>query len=377
MPRPLRHRFVPRPPFLGGTLQTLRGVAWPIRPALPRRGHRLWIPLPDGDQLAASLHLPVAAAADRGRQGRPLAVLVHGLVGTEDDPYLRTAARALIERGFPVLRLNLRGNAVSRPRSTSHYHIGRAEDLRDVLRALPPALTGAGVAVAGWSLGGGVVLNLLGRQAEEEGMPRLVAGAAISAPPDPAAAHEAIDAHRLFGPMLLARYRREVLAVTQASDLDEALRGAAAKARSLREFEATVSAPRFGYPSYATYVELTRPDRVLPAIRVPTLMLNAADDPIVPAASLEAVDWSECPAIAPVLTGGGGHCGFEDARLVRDSMQTRALVAFFEGAAAMAVAEAAAQVAARAGAMASAAAHQGEGSEPSSTAQAAARAAPA
>ncbi|MBW8268539.1 alpha/beta fold hydrolase [Caldovatus aquaticus] len=372
MPRPLRHRFVPRPPFLGGTLQTLRGVAWPIRPALPRPGHRLRIPLPDGDQLAASLHLPAAEGAPERR--RPLALLVHGLVGTENDPCLRAAARALIERGFPVLRLNLRGNALSGPRSTSHYHIGRAEDLRDVLRALPPALTEAGVAVAGWSLGGGLVLNLLGRHAEEEGMPRLLAGAAISAPLDPAAAHAAMEAHRLFGPLLLALYRREVLAVARARDLDAGLRVAAAAARSVREFEAMVSAPRFGFPSYATYVELTRPGRALPAIRVPTLLLQAADDPIVPAASLEAVDWADCPAVQPVLAAGGGHCGFEDVRLGRDPMQTRALVAFFEGAA---EAAAAGQAGASAGAMAAATAHQGAGSEPSSTAQAAARAAPA
>jgi predicted alpha/beta-fold hydrolase len=370
MPEPVRHRFLPAPPFVGGFLQTLRGVGWPIRPALPRQGHRLWIPLSDGDRLAACLHLPHAARQDRRR---PLALLVHGMTGTEDDPYLRAAARALLERGFPVLRLNLRGNAISRPHSTSHYHIGRAEDLRDVLRALPPALAGAGVVVAGWSLGGAMVLNLLARHADEEGMPRLVAGVAISAPLDPAAAHAAIDAHPLLGPLLLALYRREVLAVTQARDLDEALRSAAAEARSLREFEAKVSAPRFGYPSYATFVELIRPDRVLPAIRVPTLLLQAADDPVVPAASLEAVDWSRCPAVVPVLTAGGGHCGFDDLRLVRDPMQTRVLLAFFEGAAE----EAARAAQARAGAMASAAAHQRAGSEPSSTAQAAASAAPA
>ncbi len=270
MAAPLRHRFLPRPPFLGATLQTLRGVAWPLRPPLPGTGHRLWIPLAaDGDELAADLRWPVLRGAALP-PARPLAVLAHGLVGTEDDPYLRAAARALLEHGFPVLRLNLRGNALSRPRSSSHYHLGRAEDLRDVLRALPPALTRDGVVLAGWSLGGGLVLNLLGRHAGEAGMPRLLAAAAVSAPLDPAAVHAAIDAHPLFGPMLLGLYRREVLAVEGARDLTERLRLAARHARSLREFEATVSAPRFHFPSYATFVELTRPDRALPAIRTPT-----------------------------------------------------------------------------------------------------------
>jgi predicted alpha/beta-fold hydrolase len=362
MTAPFRYRFLPRPPFFGGVMQTLRGVGWPIGPMLPTRGHRLWIPLGDGDQLAAVLHWPK-------RTRRPLALLVHGLVGTGNDPYLRAAARALLERGFPVLRLNLRGNALSRARSSSHYHVGRAEDLRDVLQALPPALTGGGVMVAGWSLGGAMVLNLLARQAAEAGMPRLVAGAAVCAPLDPAVAHAAIDAHPLFGPVLLALYRREVLAVEGAADLTDRLRAAAAEARSIREFEETVSTPRFGYPSYATFVEINRPDRALPAIRTPTLLLLAEDDPIVPPAVLDGVDWSECPAVGAVLSAGGGHCGFEDARFVRDTMQTRALVAFFEGAADLAQASA--------GAIASAAAHQRAGSVPSSMAQAAASAAPA
>ena len=79
MNAPFRHRFLARPPFFGGVMQTLRGVGWPLRPMLPTRGHQLWIPLGDGDQLAAVLHWPK-------RTRRPLALLVHGLVGTAAQP---------------------------------------------------------------------------------------------------------------------------------------------------------------------------------------------------------------------------------------------------------------------------------------------------
>ncbi|MCW2724430.1 MAG: hypothetical protein JWN35_1351, partial [Frankiales bacterium] len=72
-----------------------------------------------------------------------LAVLVHGLTGSEEDPYLRDAAAGLLRRGFPVLRLNLRGSGPSLPRSTSHYHLGRAGDLQS---AAAPGLVG-GVAL--------------------------------------------------------------------------------------------------------------------------------------------------------------------------------------------------------------------------------------
>ena len=57
----------------------------------------------------------------------------------------------------------------------------------------------------------------------------------------------------------------------------------------------------------------------------------AGDDPLVPASSLDGIDWSECPAVAPMLVRGAGHCGFYDRR--RESLSVRAIARFFEGAA--------------------------------------------
>ncbi|MBL6077608.1 alpha/beta fold hydrolase [Belnapia sp. T18] len=311
--------FRPRPPWLGGTLQTLRALRWPWPARLPP-GHRLWLPMADGDALAAMLHLPTADA------GRPLAVLVHGLTGTEDDPYLREAAAGLLRRGFPVLRLNLRGSARSLARSTSHYHLGRSADLAEALALLPEALAGQGVVLAGWSLGGALVLNLLARGGE--GMPAILGAAAIGPPLEPEVAYAAIDANPVLGRALLALYRREVLAVP-AADLPDALRRAARQAGSLTEFEAEVTAPRFGYPSFAVFCEVNRPAAALPRLRVPTLLLMAEDDPLVPVSVMDGIDWAICPAVLPLRVAGGGHCGFYDRDA--ESLSVRAIGAFFEG----------------------------------------------
>ncbi|MBK1660956.1 alpha/beta fold hydrolase [Paracraurococcus ruber] len=319
--------FLPRPPWLTSRLQTLRALRWPIAARLPP-AHRLWLPLPDGDALAAALHFPETP------RPLPLAVLVHGLTGSEDDPYLREAARGLLRRGFRVLRLNLRGSGPSLPRSTSHYHLGRSEDLAAALAALPEPLVRDGVALAGWSLGGALVLLLLARAAETPGLPRLVAGAAVGPPLQPELAHAAIDADPLFGRALLALYRREVLAVP-ARDLPPGLSAAAREATSLQEFEARVTAPRFGYPSYGVFCEVNRPAAALPRIRVPTLLMLAADDPLVPVGSMDGIAWADCPAVLPLPIAGGGHCGFYD--LAREAMSVRALGAFFSGAAAPSV----------------------------------------
>lgn len=356
--RPRTIPFRPAPPWIGATLQTLRALRWPSFATRLPLGERLWLPLPDGDALAAMLHLPGGGGPLR----RPLALLVHGLTGSEDDPYLREAAAGLLGRGFPVLRLNLRGSALSRPRSTSHYHLGRAEDLADALRVVPEAPTGDGVVVAGWSLGGALVLHLLARHGGAPGLPRLLAGAAICPPLQPELAHAAIDAQPLLGRALLGLYRQEVLAV-RATDLPEPLREAALSARSVTEFEARVTAPRFGYPSYDVFAEVNRPAAALPRLAVPTLLLLAADDPFVPPASLDGVDWEACPAVLPLLAAGGGHCGFYDRRGGGESLAVRLLGAFLAGVADQARAAATSV---------SAAQSQGEGSSPSSTAQQAA-----
>lgn len=314
--------FAPRPPWLGATLQTLRALRWPIPNRLPP-GHRLWLPLADGDALAASLHLPPQQTR------HPLVVLVHGLTGSEDDPYLREAAVGLLRRGFPVLRLNLRGSAQSRPRSTSHYHLGRHQDLAEALEVLPEALTGQGIVLAGWSLGGALVLNLLGQGAAVRSP--VLAAAAICPPLQPELAHRAIDAQPLLGRALLALYRQEVLAVP-SRDLPEPLRQAARNASSLVEFEATVTALRFGYPSYAVYCEMNRAAAALPRLRVSSLLVMAEDDPIVPIDSLAGIDWAACPAVATLSVAGGGHCGFYDR--AAESLTVRAIGAFFEGVAA-------------------------------------------
>lgn len=321
--RPRSIPFRPRPPWYGGTLQTLRAIRMPFSATLPP-SERLWLPMPDGDALAAALHLPEAP----GVPERPLAMLVHGLTGGEDDPYLRDMAAGLLRRGFPVLRLNLRGNDVSRPRSTSHYHLGRSEDLADALRALPDPLTGRGVMVAGWSLGGALAILLQARHAEAPGMPRLLATAAICPPLQPELAFATVDANAVLGKGLLAYYRQEVLAVP-ARDLPEPLREAACRAPTLQDFEARVTTPRFGYPSYEVFTEVNRPAAALPKLRAPTLLLMAEDDPLVPPSSLDGIDWDACPAVLPLLVAGGGHCGFYDRHA--EGLAVRTIGAFFEG----------------------------------------------
>ena len=175
-------RFVPRAPWWGGDLQTIRNYLRKRRPPdlTPWPGLRLELPVLDGsgDRLSASLHQPAIEA------GRPLAVLIHGLTGSEDSVYLRASARHLLGLGYPVVRLNQRGAGPSRPLCRSRYHAGLSSDLGDALKALAnldPRLISRGVVLVGYSLGGNMLLKFL---AEYGASFPIVAAASVSAPID-------------------------------------------------------------------------------------------------------------------------------------------------------------------------------------------------
>ena len=90
-------------------------------------------------------------------------------------------ARLLLDRGGPVLRLNLRGAGPSRPLCGQHYYAGRSQDFRALLSLLPDELTRDGVMAVGYSLGGAMLLKYLG---EEGAASPLAAAATVSAPID-------------------------------------------------------------------------------------------------------------------------------------------------------------------------------------------------
>jgi predicted alpha/beta-fold hydrolase len=292
--------FRERAPWFGGDLQTLRNVLRPLQPDLSG-GARLLLPLPDGEKLAARLDRPIDWGA------RPLVVLVHGLAGCETSRNVVATARALVARGWPVLRLNLRGSEPSLPTAPGHYHAGRTEDLAGALRALPPELTRSGIVLVGHSLGGNLVLKFMGEGGH--GLP-VLAAVAVSAPLDLAATCARMMAPRNFAyhATMLDAMKREALAPGAA--LSGAERAAVAAARTVYEFDDCFIAPRFGYRDALDYYEHNSAEHFLAGIGQPTLILHALDDPWIPATCYTRIDWPRLPAIEPILTPRGGHLGF-------------------------------------------------------------------
>jgi uncharacterized protein len=297
--------FKPRFPWWGGDLQTLAGRFGRAVNLAPHASERLALKLPDGDTLLGMLDRPAVP-----KPGRPLAIVIHGLTGAEDSPYMRSIARRLLDGGHMVLRLNLRGAGPSRPLCGGHYYAGRSQDFRAVLAVLPAELTGQGLVAIGYSLGGAMLLKYLG---EEGARTPLVAAASVSAPIDLAAtSHNMLrPRNRLYHHYLLRQMKRE--ATGEGAALSEAERAAILGSRTIREYDDVFIAPHHGFADAEDYYERCKALAFMAAIRVPTLMLAALDDPWIPGALYSGYAWQHNRSLVPLLPANGGHVGFHGA----------------------------------------------------------------
>lgn len=316
--------FAERAPWVGGDLQSMRNfLRRPTIGLAPRKRQRIALPLDErsGDRVSAILNSPAVEAAGR----RPVVVLIHGLTGWEDSIYMRASTAHLLQAGFPVLRLNLRGAGPTRPYCRQHYHAGRSEDLRLMLGALPPTVTENGLVAVGFSLGGNLLLKYLGETASAA---TILAAATVSAPLDLALTARCIGArrNRLYQWYFLRECQRETLAPVSAVTAEE--RWAVLRAETLWQFDDRFTAPRNGFDGAADYYRRNSSRNFLDEIAVPTLLIHAQDDPIVPAVPYREYDWRRNRRLQLALQSKGGHVGFHDRR--GGTWHDRAIQTFFE-----------------------------------------------
>jgi predicted alpha/beta-fold hydrolase len=296
--------FVPAWWARGGLAQTLAGMRAP-RTAPPLAGET-W-PTPDGDELHVHFAAPPDAPPDT-----PLVLLLHGLEGSRCSPYARTMADLVVARGwrFAVLEFRSCGGVLNRARRT--YHSGETTDLAFVVERLAERFPRAPLFAIGFSLGANVLLKWLGELGER--IPaNAVAAAAVSPPFDLAACAQQCDTRyrgaiaRHFLRSLIPKALAKAQQFAGYCDTD-ALR----RCRTLRAFDDLVTAPVHGFRDAAHYYATQSCGPFVPAIRRPTLLLAAADDPLCRADLLPSIAAlaAGSRSLHPAFTSHGGHVGF-------------------------------------------------------------------
>ncbi|MBN8248373.1 MAG: alpha/beta fold hydrolase [Verrucomicrobia bacterium] len=297
-----------------------RQTVWPslFRRILPGRIERERLELPDGDFL--DLDWLCSGA-------RRLAVIAHGLEGDSRRPYVLGLVRALRRRGWDTVAWNLRGCSGEPNRLPRSYHSGASEDLAAVVdhAARRDYET---LAVCGFSLGGNLTLKFLG-----EGNPaaaRVSAGAVVSVPCDLRGAAERLEASD--NAFYLQRFLRTMLQRMQAKRRqfgDVVPKPPPGGIRNFRDFDDCFTAPLHGFRDAADYWERCSAVRFLGDIRVPVLVLNAADDPFLSPACFPGELARHNARITLEVPSHGGHVGFVGGGAFRGEYWSESRVAAF------------------------------------------------
>ena len=290
--------------FSNGDLTTIAANFWPrnldeVRFPGVRQLHRTGADV----QVLAIRHQPQVPV--RGEL-----IVLHGLEGSHDSGYMQSMAQAGLLRGLRVHRLNMRTCGGTESLAPTLYHAGLTEDLQSIVEKL--AADGSGpIFLVGYSLGGNVVLKLVGELGDKARTLGIAGVVTVSTPLDLMACCQRMQEPRnfiyssKFIDRLKARYRRRAAAFPDRFPLD----GLDA-VRSVLEFDDRFTAKAFGFGDASNYYGTQSSQAFLKSIAIPGLLIHSADDPLIPPWVYERAAPETNPNLKLILTQHGGHVGF-------------------------------------------------------------------
>ncbi|MEO7093417.1 MAG: alpha/beta fold hydrolase, partial [Polyangiales bacterium] len=292
--------FEPAPLFRGAHAQT---VLVPYLPAKREVGERITVPI-EGGALTGRLHRAMGSAP-----ARACVLVLHGIAGTADEPFVHRTARLAQKRGLDALRLDLRGAGESADCGVPPlFHAGLTADVRAAIELLLARYER--VHLIGFSLGGQIALRTVGEWGE--GAPPGVASVTAVSPPihlrecATFSERRAASIYRIYIVRALKqRYLRARTAMGERFHAD-LLRSA----RTVSDYDAAVVAPHFGFRDVEDYYAQASSESLIDRIAAPTLILHAADDPLVSVEPVQRVQRRRLPGVRVVVTERGGHVGF-------------------------------------------------------------------
>lgn len=258
----------------------------------------------DGVRLQA-FHSP--ASSPNSNKRPTLVVLLHGWEGSAQSLYVLSLAQSLHEQGFDVVRLNLRDHGETHHLNRDLFHSCRLDEVVGAIKEIQSHFVKDRLVLAGFSLGGNFMLRVAA-QAQQANL-QIHRALGISPVLDPAVTLDALER----GAMLYRWYfvrkwsrslRRKQQAWPGQFDLDELM-----ASQDLRRMTRELVLSHAGYPQVEDYFAgyAITGDR-LAGLVVPSTLVTALDDPIIPATDLTRI--AQSPALKIITTETGGHCGF-------------------------------------------------------------------
>ena len=301
--------FEPHPLIRGGHAQTIAGWAWPrrfglyARRAHPREEERLF-------EVEPGVRLLARCRWQADRTSRPTLLLLHGLWGSAASSYVLGTAGLGYQAGMNIVRLNQRNCGGTEHLTPTLYHSGLSGDLRAVVGELLDRARLPGVFVVSFSMGGNLALKMVG-EAGTRAPSGLLGICAISPLIDLSETARYIErpSNRFYqwrfvqGLKTMMLRKKELY--PELYDVREL-----SCVRTVRDFDELYTAVQWGFADAEDYYAKASSLGFLATIRVPTLVVHAQDDPLVPYAPLARLERQGNPNVLMVSPSRGGHVGF-------------------------------------------------------------------
>jgi uncharacterized protein len=307
----------------GGTPQTI--FAYYRKPAARFDYRRERWETPDGDFIDLDW-------VDGVNKEAPLVVLFHGLEGCSRSHYALALMSMARRRGWHGVVPNFRGCSGEPNRLARSYHSGDSQEIDWILRRLHERDSRFGIFAVGVSIGGNMLLKWLGEQGGRSSeVVRRAAG--VSVPVDLAAAARELDRgikRLIYTESFLRPLRRKALEKITAHELPLDIQ-LVRRASTFQQFDDLYTAPVHGFKDAEDYWTRASSKPWLKGIKVPTLLVNALNDPFLPAAALPGPH-EVSHAVTLDYPVSGGHVGFVAGRFPGNSnWLSQRVLAFFNG----------------------------------------------
>ncbi|MEX1994365.1 MAG: alpha/beta fold hydrolase [Steroidobacteraceae bacterium] len=302
------------------SLPLRRGIVERRAAAVLAASRQLILDCGDGVRLLAWQADPPAGMSANGHR---IAMLLHGWEGSSDSLYLLSVAQLLHERGFTVVRLNLRDHGGSHALNPELFHSCRIAEVVGAVARLQALYPASSLSLAGFSLGGNFCLRV-GARAPAAGI-RIARIVAVCPVLDPATTLAALErGPAIYRQYFLIKWRRSLRAKQVAwpgqYDFGELL-----AEPSLTAMTERMVLKYTEFPDLATYLQgYAVTGDALNGLEAPTRVITSQDDPMILAHDLDRL--AQPPALRLTVTPRGGHCGYMDA-LSGPSWIDRAIVA--------------------------------------------------
>jgi uncharacterized protein len=284
--------------LIGGHLQTIHAALRRV-PKLTPTTERM--ELEDGDFLDLDW-----IARDKNK----LAIVSHGLEGSARSIYMRGMAIALMKRGWDVLAWNFRNCSKEPNRLLSSYHSGKTDDLERVIQHAIAKRKYESIDLVGFSLGGNLILKYIGERSENI-HPVLHRAVAISAPCELACSSHELSKwqNRIYMQRFLKTLRAKIK-LKHSTFPDTPDISDISKIKNFSQFDDRFTAPIHGFESAVDYWTQCSSRQFLPSIRIPTLLINAANDPFLGPRCYPFAEAEVSKHFYLEVPNQGGHVGF-------------------------------------------------------------------